>query len=139
MAAAGEAAGDARRERFLGHELAVGREGVRDRAVVAQHDPVGDVEAGLLAQVVQVVRELALSSAPRSRSFASNTTMSLGSGIRVFTPALDRAARPSATTRMAARMRRSSSSSRRAGSSWGKSLWCTDAGAPRTAARTRFW
>src|SRR5206468_4843955 len=47
------------------------------------------------------------------------TTMSFGSGVRVFTPADARAARPNSTTRRAARIRRSRSSSRRSACSLG--------------------
>src|SRR6266550_3369132 len=53
---------EARRQRFLLDEVAVALEDAPDRARVAERDAVRDVETGLLAHVVQVVRQLSRES-----------------------------------------------------------------------------
>src|SRR2546426_898575 len=59
MSAAQETWGHLRRESLVGDEVAVAFERGRDRARVTHRDPVRDLEASLLAYVVQVVSDLA--------------------------------------------------------------------------------
>ena len=59
MAAITEPLFDARGERLLGDEVAIPLEGTPDGTRVTQRDAVGNLETRLLAEVVQVVRELA--------------------------------------------------------------------------------
>src|SRR4051812_17079272 len=57
--ASGQATRDAAREHLFSDLVGVALDDRGDRAVVAERDAVGDVEARLLAQLVQLVRELA--------------------------------------------------------------------------------
>src|SRR2546423_5849313 len=58
VAAVVESLGQAGREGLLLDEVAVLLERARDRTCVAERDPVGDLEARLLTQVIEMVREL---------------------------------------------------------------------------------
>src|SRR6266550_1294232 len=62
MAAADESLDHIRREGLFGDEVAVALECSRDRSRVAQRDPVSDVEPGVLAQVIQMMCDLARES-----------------------------------------------------------------------------
>src|SRR5947199_366388 len=139
-------------ERLLRDEVGVALEGTRDRPLVPQRDAIGDLESRFLAQIVQMVgelaretlelelrRELGLERDGSTRLAAHSVTRRTLVGaqdLRVFTPAADRAARPSSTTRRAARIRRSRSSSIRSGCSSGYAVRCTDASALGDACRT---
>src|SRR5438093_3932894 len=57
-----QALAHARRERLLRDEVAVALERARDGSRVAKRNPVRDVETGVLAEIVQVMRELARES-----------------------------------------------------------------------------
>src|SRR5688572_20216163 len=59
MAATGHTRSYRRREHLAGEELAELLDRPSEIALVAKGDAVGDVEAGLLAHVVHVMRELA--------------------------------------------------------------------------------
>src|SRR5437773_5646190 len=62
MAAADESLGYLRREGLFGDEVAVALERDRDRARETHRDAVSDLKPGLLAQVVQVMGDLARES-----------------------------------------------------------------------------